>query len=218
MGGLKILNLYAGIGGNRKHWNGEKHDITAVEWDKTKAEVYSHYFPKDNVVVEDAHAYLKENYSKYDFIWSSPPCPTHSKIRNEAGVGRGQNKPVYPDMNLYEEIIFLRRISRSPGVDFNGKYVVENVIPDYEVLINAQKTQRHLFWANFDVPDVDIDKDNINTGTLEELQRHHGFDLSAYDISHKKKVKMLRNCVHPKIGKAIFQARNTKQTKIGEIT
>jgi len=31
--------LYAGIGGNRKHWDGEKHDITNVEWDEDVAQV-----------------------------------------------------------------------------------------------------------------------------------------------------------------------------------
>jgi len=214
---MKILNLYAGIGGNRKHWDGDKHDITAVEWDEDKAQVYQDYFPKDKVVETDAHEYLKQNYSKFDFVWASPPCPTHSKIRNEAGVGRGQNEPVYPDMNLYQEVIFLQRIKRSPGVDFNGDYVVENVNPDYTPLIRAQKTQRHLFWSNFTVPEVSIKSDNINTGTLEELQQHHGFDLSSYDIDHKKKVKMLRNCVHPKIGKQILKSRNKKQATLNSL-
>jgi DNA (cytosine-5)-methyltransferase 1 len=36
---MKILNLYAGIGGNRKLW-GNKHNITAVEFNNTIAEKY----------------------------------------------------------------------------------------------------------------------------------------------------------------------------------
>lgn len=209
---MKILNLYAGIGGNRKHWDGDKYDITAVERDEDKTKVYRDYFPEDNVVEKDAHEYLKNNHKDFDFIWASPPCPTHSKIRNEAGVGRGQNKAVYPDMKLYQEVIFLQRLDRAER--FSVDYVVENVIPDYKPLIRAQKTQRHLFWSNFNIPEIKVKADNINTGTLKELEKHHGFDLGKYDIPHKKKVKMLRNCVHPEIGEAILKSRNTKQEKL----
>ena len=74
---MKILNLYAGIGGNRKLW-GDEHEITAVEWDEKIAKIYQDFFPKDKVLVEDAHDYLLKHFEKYDFIWSSPPCPTHS--------------------------------------------------------------------------------------------------------------------------------------------
>jgi len=212
---MKILNLYAGIGGNRKNWS-SRHDVTAVEINEEIANVYSDFFPGDDVVVGDAHKYLKENFREFDFIWSSPPCPSHSKIRNEAGVGRGQNEPVYPDMKLYQEIIFLQRLERTER--FDVEYCVENVIPDYNVLIPAQKTQRHLFWSSFTVPDVKVGTDNIDTGTLDELEKHHGFDLEGYDsISHKKKVKMLRNCVHPEIGEAILDACGTRQQSLKEV-
>ena len=99
---MKILNLYAGIGGNRKLWEG--HEITAVEIDEKIAAIYHDFFPEDKILITDAHQFLLDHYQEYDFIWSSPPCPTHSRIRNEAGVGRGRNKPIYPDMKLYEVI------------------------------------------------------------------------------------------------------------------
>ncbi|GAF94116.1 unnamed protein product, partial [marine sediment metagenome] len=88
---MKILNLYAGIGGNRKLWtpNGDEHEITAVEHDPKIAEIYQDFFPNDKVVVGDAHQYLLEHYKEFDFIWSSPPCPTHSDIRR-CGVHAGQ--------------------------------------------------------------------------------------------------------------------------------
>ena len=54
---MKILNLYAGIGGNRKLW-GEKHKITAVEYDENIAAIYKDLYPNDNVIVADAHDYL----------------------------------------------------------------------------------------------------------------------------------------------------------------
>jgi DNA (cytosine-5)-methyltransferase 1 len=49
---MKILNLYAGIGGNRRRWDG--HEVTAVEYDPAIAEVYKALYPNDTVVVGDA--------------------------------------------------------------------------------------------------------------------------------------------------------------------
>lgn len=68
---MKVLNLYAGIGGNRKLWTDV--EVTAVELDKKVAQVYKDNFPKDEVIVEDAHEFLLKNYKEFDFIWSSPP-------------------------------------------------------------------------------------------------------------------------------------------------
>ena len=69
---MKILNLYAGIGGNRKLW-GNEHEVTAVEYLPEIAKIYKENFPNDSVVIADAHKYLEEHYSEFDFIWSSPP-------------------------------------------------------------------------------------------------------------------------------------------------
>src|SRR3990167_2123115 len=76
---MKILNLYANIGGNRKLW-GNDHEITAVEIDPKIAAVYQKLWPNDKVIVGDAHQFLVDHFHEYDFIWSSPPCPTHSRI------------------------------------------------------------------------------------------------------------------------------------------
>jgi DNA (cytosine-5)-methyltransferase 1 len=53
----KILNLYAGIGGNRKLW-GDDYEITAVEYNEHIAKVYTNQFPNDKVIIGDAHQYL----------------------------------------------------------------------------------------------------------------------------------------------------------------
>lgn len=204
---MKILNLYAGIGGNRKHWDGEKHDITSVEIKEEIAEVYRDNFAKDTVVVGDAHEYLKENYKDYDFIWASPPCPSHSKARRELGVETGQVEAIYPDMKLWQEIIFLKS-------HFEGDWVVENVQTYYDPLIKPQKTQRHYFWSNYVIPKVEVDKDNIRKGKIEEWEKRFGFDLDFYSFETVNKRKVLRNCVHPKIGKEILQARKTKQESV----
>lgn len=204
----KVLNLYAGIGGNRKLW--EDVNVTAVEWDSDKADVYRDYFPDDKVVEDDAHEYLKEHHTKYDFIWASPPCPTHSDIRYIRAGEDLQNDPVYPDMKLYEEILFLKGY-------FDGDYVVENVKPWYEPLIEGQLRQRHYFWSNFYIPEINLEPSNIDGGTINEWENKLNYDLSNYDLDHNKKVKMLRNCVKPELGKHVFEAANThKQTTLFE--
>ena len=181
---MKILNLYAGIGGNRKLW-GNKHKITAIEYDKNTAEVYKKNFPEDEIIITDAHAYLLKHYDKFDFIWSSPPCPSHSDIRR-MGVDIGQVKPIYPDMKLYEEIIFLKQF-------YKGKWVIENVVSYYDPLIKPYNIARHYFWANFPIPQADIKTDiiikNANGGV------GHGFDIRNSNIKDKRKA--IRNCVNP---------------------
>ena len=102
---MKVLNLYAGIGGNRQLW--EDVEVVAVENNPEIAQIYSDLYPEDEIIIGDAHNYLLENYNKYDFIWSSPPCQTHSQIRYNLGVRNRGTKAVYPDMKLYEEILFL---------------------------------------------------------------------------------------------------------------
>lgn len=193
---MKILNLYACLGGNRYKW-GDDHEITAVELDPDLARLYKERFPNDKVIVTDAHQYLLENYNEYDFIWSSPPCPTHSRIR----FANTKAKRMYPEMSLYQEIIFL-------DTHFKGKYVVENVIPYYKPLIEAQKRGRHLYWANFPLPNVlTTRKAQIGAGTDEvnKLCEFHEIDLSTYKGGQRKD-KVARNLVDFEAGKTIFEA------------
>ncbi|MEK7112410.1 MAG: DNA cytosine methyltransferase, partial [Patescibacteria group bacterium] len=151
---MKILNLYAGIGGNRKLW-GDSHEITAVEYKPEIAKVYQDLFPKDTVIIGNAHQYLLEHYAEFDFIWSSPPCPSHSKMRKGFSVANGA-KPIYPDMKLYEEILFLQGF-------FKGKFCVENVIAWYEPLITPTEMGRHYYWTNFYISSrFDTGKSKIN--------------------------------------------------------
>lgn len=200
---MKILNLYAGIGGNRKLW-GDEHEVTAVEYMPEIAQVYQDLFPKDKVVVADAHQYLLEHFEEFDFIWASPPsppCPTHSQLGrlrtlNKHNKATGQySPPRYPDMKLYEEIIFLKHF-------FKGKWVVENVIAYYEPLIKPTEIQRHHFWSNFIIRDMRLDADNIDKGKVKEWEQKLGYDLSKYKGLNKRLV--LRNCVRPELGKHIL--------------
>ena len=193
---MKILNLYAGIGGNRKLWGNEQ-EITAVELDPKIASIYQDFFPQDKVIIADAHKYLEEHFEEFDFIWSSPPCPSHSQLRKGFSVNNGA-KPIFPDMKLYEEIIFLKGY-------FKGKYVVENVISWYDPLIHPQTISRHYYWANFPIRKIDVQHGKLNlTGGWEKqddkenvkhLEKEFNFDLSKYNVGTAKKRRMLRNCV-----------------------
>ena len=190
---MKILNLYAGIGGNRKLW-GDKHQVTAVEIDSNILKIYGDFFPNDKLVLGDAHQYLSEHYKEFDFIWSSPPCPSHSKFMILNKTRENWNMP-FPDMKLYEEIIFLQHW-------FKGKWIVENVIGYYKPLIKPYELQRHYFWSNFPILKKKFPSDHIRETTIKELEEHHGFNLNKYNID---KSKVLFNCVNPKLGLHIFK-------------
>lgn len=69
---MRVLNLYAGIGGNRTGFP-EGCTITSVEFDPAIADVYKDIFPQDTCVCGDAVEYLEQHYSEFDFIWASPP-------------------------------------------------------------------------------------------------------------------------------------------------
>lgn len=211
----RVLNLYAGIGGNRKLW--EDVNVTAVEINQEIADIYRDHFPEDKVVVADAHEYLREHFQEFDFIWSSPPCQTHSQIRNIAGVGRGQSDPVYPDMKLYEEIIFLRQAFESSWRSWQGEFCVENVNSYYDPLITPQEIERHYMWASFKIPNVDVEPKNINH--MRNADKKHGFNLQYYELKQQRKGTILRNAVHPKIGKAVLEAakKGIKQDTLEEI-
>lgn len=193
---MKILNLYAGIGGNRKLWGGGDIHVTAVEYNPDIAAVYQDLYPNDTVIVGDALEYLLEHYEEYDLIWGSPQCPTHSRMRQFLQVQCRGQKACYPDMSLYQIIIFLKH-------NFRGKWVIENVKPYYEPLIKPSfELQRHYYWANFEVPKAEFKKSKLRSAQIPDLQEYLGFDLSKYKLPDKRKV--LRNCVLPEIGKHIF--------------
>jgi len=191
---MKILNLYAGIGGNRKLW-GDEHEITAVEYNPQIATVYADLFPQDTLIVGDAHEYLRLNHGKFDFIWTSPPCQSHSSFRFNIGVRFRGVEAHYPDMKLYAEILFLQYHAEC-------QYVVENVIPYYPVLIPAHKINRHLYWSNFKLPQEAPKEEKIRYAQIPDLQKALGYNLSVYKLKNKRQV--LRNCVSPATGKLIL--------------
>lgn len=196
---MKVLNLYAGIGGNRKLWKDV--EVTAVEMEQDIAEVYKSGNPNDNVIIGDAHSFLKDHYDEYDFTWDSPPCQKHSMMMKAT-----RHKVAdYPDMNLYAEIIFLTHFSK-------GKWVVENVKPYYEPLIKPTAIiGRHYFWSNFKISQFEYPKPKgfITTGTVKEteyLKKWLGinYEGNIYYKDNHCPGQVLRNCVHPDLGLHIF--------------
>lgn len=195
---MKVLNLYAGIGGNRKLWKDV--DVTAVEIEPKIAKIYQEFFPYDKVIVADAHQYLLEYYKEYDFIWSSPPCPSHSRINTD-----GRQDARYPDMKLYQEIIFLGNNW------YKGKWIVENVIPYYKPLIRPTNIiDRHCLWSNFYIPFNNFKPEKpiaFQTGT----NGRYGFNLKGISIDNKQQI--LRNVVNPEISRFIFDCAFKWQQK-----
>ncbi len=210
---MKILNLYAGIGGNRKLW-GNDHQVTAIELNPNIAEAYSDFFPNDNTIVADAHDYLLRHYDGFDFIWSSPPCPSHSRARYGFGVYGHGYKYIYPDMAMYQEIILLTHRCH------NAKWVIENVLPYYNYLIEPSRVLgRHVYWSNFVIQPKVFSKNGMIAGNTKPpatplssyrvtgekayLEQVTGFDLDRYTGFDKR--KSLRNCVEPEAGLHILE-------------
>lgn len=201
-GKYRILNLYACLGGNRYKWDevakqlGIEIEVTAVELDHELARMYQERFPNDIVIIADAHQYLLDHYKEFDFIWTSPPCPTHTRIQMSMHTTR---KMQYPDMKLYQEIIFLDSF-------YKGKYVVENVIPYYEPLIPAKKRHRHLYWTNFNLPNILTTRKVLVGSGIDEVKKlceFHEINVNDYK-GEQRKDKIARNLVDYEAGKTIL--------------
>lgn len=213
---FKVLNLYACLGGNRLLW--DNCEVTAVELDPELARMYQERFPNDKVIIADAHQFLLDHYKEFDFIWSSPPCPSHSRARFWSSSNYDTTTmPVYPDLKLYEEILFLEHYYKT------GKYVVENVIPYYNPLIPAKKRGRHLYWTNFNLPSSLGERPiQIGAGSdeVKRLCEFHQIDVSSYK-GEQRIDKIVRNLVDYVAGKTIYdtarnvlQKKNIKQTEL----
>lgn len=199
---MKVLNLYAGIGGNAAKWS-DDWEVVAVESHPDVAAQYQHNFPKHTVIVADAHEYLLEHHAEFDLIWSSPPCPTHSRMQK----GTRHTSRKYPDMSLYQEVIFLQHF-------FAGHWVVENVKPYYDPLIEPNITiGRHVFWTNLNPQPMKNPPKFLHDGKTAIMSgnkegREAMLDWlglppmlkNVYFEGSNCAGKVIRNCVHPDIG------------------
>ena len=214
---MKILNLFAGIGGNRTLWE-NKHSITAVESNKKIGEIYSNRFPDDKVVIGDAYQYFLDNFEKYDIVWASPPCTTHTRLVS-SNVGHRYNNKGFdaklPDLRLYSLILFLQH-------QFRGNWIVENVQGYYKPLVSPTgKIGRHWIWSNVVIPSlkktesIHIAHGGNPEGQIEKAIIAKGLtkiEVEKYKITNQ----MINNCVLPKEGKYILEylVYNIKPKKI----
>lgn len=200
---MRILNLYAGIGGNRALW-GAEHTITAIENVHHIANVYRELWPNDTVIETDAHEYLLRHHKEFEFIWSSPPCPTHSRLQiPQNAIGNVR----YPDMALYQEIILLQNFSHIP-------WVIENVIGYYDPLIPpTRELQRHYFWTNFYLAKFYNPKGSFDVvrNNIKRLEDYHGIKLPN---GSKEARKLLRNAVMPELGLHVFNCRDSLKQEL----
>ena len=206
---FKVLNLYACLGGNRYKW--ADCEVTAVELDPELSRLYQERFPNDTVITEDAHEYLLKNYKNFDFIWSSPPCPTHSRLVH-TNRDRSAYKLQYPDMRLYQEIILLQNM-------YKGLFCVENVVSYYDPLITPQKRGRHYYWTNFKLP-LDIGERNDINGIIgkslgrnfKKVCEFHDYNFKNYK-GNQRIDKIAANLVDYEAGLTIFNTARGIITK-----
>ena len=201
---IKTLNLFAGIGGNRKLWKNVK--VTAIESNKEIANIYNQFFPEDDIIITDAYTYLENNFHKFNFIWASPPCQSHSRI-NRFNVSRRYNgeesiKVKIPDYRLYSLISFLKTY-------FKGEWIVENTYSDYEPLIRPQKIGRHFIWSSKPILNYPSKAfHNIDEHcSLLQLCNLHKLPFGFFDRLHIKSIdkqQLIRNCVDSDLGLHIF--------------
>lgn len=201
---MKVLNLYSGIGGNRKLW--QNVEVTAVELNPEIAKIYSDLFPNDKMIITDAHTYLLEHFAEYDFIWSSPPCQSHTRMRNLLNRFEQYEKK-YPDMKLYEEIIFLQHFA-------TGLWVVENVVSYYKPLIQPYESGNHYFWSNFIITNMTMGKRNIKRKStfaehIDEKKKQYGFD--EIELKGQRGQQVLNNAVNPILGLHVFNCALQKE-------
>lgn len=197
--------MFAGIGGNRLFWDEVTQiNVTAVEKNPQIASIYQKRFPQDEVITGDAFEYLRENYQKFEFIWASPPCQSHSSMM--------KFHPSVPKIPRVDEIygltIWLNHY-------YSSFYCIENVQPYYKILIPpSARIERHYFWSNFHIRKV---RREIRYGgqnkiggiineTYEELiQKNHLDDIKDDLLALPKTQQVMRNCVKPEIGKYILR-------------
>lgn len=127
---------------------------------------------------------------------------------------KSNHKPVYPDMTLYQEIIFLEHY-------FDGKYCVENVVPYYEPLIAGKKRGRHLYWTNFNLPNDLGERKSISMESKDEVKQwceFHEYNFYQYKGEHRID-KIARNLVDYEAGRTILEVvRGTYKNKSKQLS
>ena len=195
-----VLNAYAGIGGNRHLWPSDWR-VTAVEIDERTAAEYARRYPDDTVLVEDAHEHVLTRALEYDAVWSSPPCPTHSRLAKVNASRWGKTLEVDP--RLMAEVAHLSALG--------GRFVVENVHTYYRpAILPDLVTDRHYYWMSA-APVMMPPLDRVVIGTWQESATADALAI-AYGLPPLAKgtvpnrTRAMRNAVVPLEGLVVAQA------------
>ena len=208
---IKLLNLYAGIGGNVHLLDRNKYQIISIEHNIQIAKINQLLHPEDIIITCDglckedeirtecpgnAKYYLRLNYKKFDFIWGSPPCQTHSKMRFTQ-KSKDFYEYKYPNVDLYQIITLLQ-------THFEGTYIIENVKPYYESWIKPNFIlNRHYYWSN-----KYLHCDKLQTPKpFDRMYKPDWIEFLDIPVKQKDiKLQWLRNCVHPKEGLQLMES------------
>lgn len=213
---IKILILFSGIGGNRTSW-GNEYDITAIEFESWIADIYKARFPLDLVKTEDAMEFLRWNFEKYDIIWISPPCKTHTNMTSLQW--KNNSRPPISRMDqIYGVIDYLRKWGNRFGKC--PLWIIENVVPGYVPLVKPTvKLNRHLYWSNFPIPkkkfkklvkfNIPRKKRGIKYETPLDVialanQIDYNWLISNFKLTKIQQRTILRNCDDYRVGEYIL--------------
>ena len=187
---MKILDLFAGPGGTAKGFHSVKSGLQyfAVENDLDTLNLHKENNPSSICIFGDAYQWL-DRLEKYDFVWISPPCTTHSRA-----MLYHKNKSSWkePDNRLWDIINLVLKLKTAA--------VVENVVPWYKPKIKPTcKISRHLFWSNF----------RIIPFKISEPSKKHKYmyrkDWEQYHNMIFNNRKQARNCLKSEIAAEIFK-------------
>lgn len=195
---MRVLNAYAGIGGNRHLWP-EEWQVTAVELDERIAAEYARRYPRDTVLVEDAHRHVLDRAGEYDAVWTSPPCPSHSRMARSVAARTGRD--LNPDPRLWAEIRHLRATVQLYVVENVHTYYAPPILPDLV-------TQRHYYWASevpmMLTPEVPARWHAHKKGTEEYAEAYGVPPIPPGVVRDRRGV--LRNAVLPREGLMVAMA------------
>jgi len=218
---LKILDLFCGIGGVARGFHDylQEHRIkylyVAIDIDKHVLKAHKALNPLSNVILRDAYSFSIDELRRYDFVWASPPCETHSI----AGIWTRKEKKS-PDFRLYKLILTLH--------DANIPFVVENVKPYYNPPIKpTSKANRHRLWSNLSISPVNLRLtpfERVKNSTRTLCEYHDLPEEIAKIIPSKKRRDALRDMVHHEIAYEIakqvipqvLEGKKVIQTKLGD--
>lgn len=160
------------------------------EINKYSIKVYQNHFPNH----KNFGDITKVNINKlpdFDILFGGSPCQNFSSVnwRTRDGLNGEKSKLFYYFVNILEikkpKYFILENVASMTNKD---KEVISGVLGVQPVMIDAKyfsaQKRRRLFWCNFPVEDVFIDRNNILFNDILEVTKEN--DLLLLDKANKK--------------------------------